>query len=227
MPALADDLARIPLFSDLNKRQLRKLAGGFKEVTAGTGTTLVREGQNSGVGFFVIADGTATVSVGGKTVAHHRPRRLLRRARDDHEGRPHRDRHRRDAAPLPLDPVLGLPPVRARRTPTSPGSFSSTSPACWRRIAPGRPRRPASRTSRLDRTRPTGRDLGPCEGSPDHLERAARATARPDRASVRSGARRESKPAPRRARWSRSAPGRACRRGGGRCSRSARCRDSR
>ena len=69
MPGLADDLARIPLFSDLNKRQLRKLAGGFKEVTAGTGTTLVREGQNSGVGFFVIADGTATVSVGGKAVA--------------------------------------------------------------------------------------------------------------------------------------------------------------
>jgi CRP-like cAMP-binding protein len=69
MPALADDLARIPLFSDLNKRQLRKLAGGFREVTAGTGTTLVREGENSGVGFFVIAEGTARVSVGGKTMA--------------------------------------------------------------------------------------------------------------------------------------------------------------
>ena len=69
MAGLADDLARIPLFSDLNKRQLRKLAGGFREVTAGTGTTLVREGENSGVGFFVIAEGTAAVSVGGKTVA--------------------------------------------------------------------------------------------------------------------------------------------------------------
>ena len=69
MSALADDLARIPLFGDLNKRQLRKLAGGFKEVNAGPGTTLVREGQNSGVGFFVVAEGTATVSVGGKTVA--------------------------------------------------------------------------------------------------------------------------------------------------------------
>ena len=69
MAGLADDLARIPLFSDLNKRQLRKLAGGFREVTAGTGTTLVREGENSGVGFFVIAEGTAAVSVGGKTMA--------------------------------------------------------------------------------------------------------------------------------------------------------------
>jgi CRP-like cAMP-binding protein len=69
MPGLADDLARIPLFSDLNKRQLRKLAGGFREVTAGKGTTLVREAENSGVGFFVIAEGTAAVSVGGKTVA--------------------------------------------------------------------------------------------------------------------------------------------------------------
>ncbi len=69
MPGLADDLAGVPLFSDLNKRQLRKLAGGFKELTAGPGTTLVREGQNSGVGFFVIAEGTATVSVAGSTVA--------------------------------------------------------------------------------------------------------------------------------------------------------------
>ena len=71
MPGLADDLAHIPLFSDLNKRQLRKLAGGFKEVTAGPGTTLVREGESSGVGFFVVAEGTATVSVGvgGKKMA--------------------------------------------------------------------------------------------------------------------------------------------------------------
>jgi CRP-like cAMP-binding protein len=69
MPGLADDLARIPLFSDLNKRQLRKLARGFRERRYQPGTTVVREGHNSGVGFFVIAEGNAAVSVAGANVA--------------------------------------------------------------------------------------------------------------------------------------------------------------
>jgi CRP-like cAMP-binding protein len=69
MPTLADDLVRIPLFGDLSKGQLRKLAKAFKEHTFGPGTTVVREGENSGVGFFVVADGSAKVIVGGKTVA--------------------------------------------------------------------------------------------------------------------------------------------------------------
>ncbi len=69
MPRLADDLARIPLFSGLNKRQLRKLAGGFQELAFAPGRAVVREGHVDGVGFFVIAEGTAAVSVGGETVA--------------------------------------------------------------------------------------------------------------------------------------------------------------
>ena len=69
MPRLADDLAQIPLFSALNKRQLRKLAGGFKELAFAPGRAVVREGHADGVGFFVIADGTAAVSVGGETLA--------------------------------------------------------------------------------------------------------------------------------------------------------------
>jgi CRP-like cAMP-binding protein len=69
MPRLADELAQIPLFSGLNKRQLRKLAGGFKELSFAPGRAVVREGHADGVGFFVIAEGTAAVSVGGKTVA--------------------------------------------------------------------------------------------------------------------------------------------------------------
>jgi CRP-like cAMP-binding protein len=68
MSRLADDLARVPLFSDLNKRQLRKLASGFKERSFGAGQAVVREGQMDGVGFFVIAEGTAMVSVSGSTV---------------------------------------------------------------------------------------------------------------------------------------------------------------
>jgi CRP-like cAMP-binding protein len=73
VPGPADDLARIPLFADLSKRQLRKLAGAFQEQRFGPGTTIVREGHNSGVGFFVIAEGTAAVTVSGKTVAHIGP----------------------------------------------------------------------------------------------------------------------------------------------------------
>ena len=69
MPRLADDLAQIPLFSTLNKRQLRKLAGGFKELAFAPGRAVVREGHADGVGFFVIADGTAAVSVEGRTLA--------------------------------------------------------------------------------------------------------------------------------------------------------------
>src|SRR6185436_12177944 len=69
MPRLADELALIPLFSGLNKRQLRKLAGGFKELSFAPGRAVVREGHADGVGFFVIVEGTAAVSMGGKTVA--------------------------------------------------------------------------------------------------------------------------------------------------------------
>jgi CRP-like cAMP-binding protein len=70
---LADDLAAVPLFSDLNKRQLRKLATGFKERQFASGRAVVREGHMDGVGFFVIAEGTASVTVGDSTVANLGP----------------------------------------------------------------------------------------------------------------------------------------------------------
>src|SRR3954463_5921902 len=73
MARLADDLARIPLFGGLNKRQLRKLAGGFKELDFAPGRAVVREGHADGVGFFVIAEGKAAVSVAGETVATIEP----------------------------------------------------------------------------------------------------------------------------------------------------------
>ena len=69
MTQLQEDLAKVPLFSDLNQRKLRKLAKGFKEKTIGPGITVVREGHMDGVGFFVIAEGKATVSVSGVNVA--------------------------------------------------------------------------------------------------------------------------------------------------------------
>jgi CRP-like cAMP-binding protein len=69
MSQLVDDLAQVPLFRDLNQRQLRKLAKGFKEKAFAPGRTVVREGHMDGVGFFVIAEGQAAVSVSGQTVA--------------------------------------------------------------------------------------------------------------------------------------------------------------
>ena len=68
MSDAVSELARVPLFSGLNKRQLKKLASSFRERTYGPGITIVREGQMSGVGFFVIVEGTATVSVRGSVV---------------------------------------------------------------------------------------------------------------------------------------------------------------
>src|SRR2546421_11388020 len=63
--ANADDLKNVSLFSDLDARQLKKLAGHFRERQVQAGTVLTREGEMSGVGFFVVAEGAAAVSVGG------------------------------------------------------------------------------------------------------------------------------------------------------------------
>ena len=61
-------LKRVPLFAELDNRQLKKLAGRFRERTVGPGTKVTTEGEMSGVGFFVVASGEAAVNVGGKDV---------------------------------------------------------------------------------------------------------------------------------------------------------------
>ena len=60
-----DLLRRVPLFSDLEKRELEQLAGSLKERIFRAGETVAQEGQG-GVGFFVIEDGEARVSVRGE-----------------------------------------------------------------------------------------------------------------------------------------------------------------
>jgi CRP/FNR family cyclic AMP-dependent transcriptional regulator len=57
-------LRRVPLFSDLERRELDELANSLKERTFRVGETVSQEGQG-GVGFFVIEDGEARVSVRG------------------------------------------------------------------------------------------------------------------------------------------------------------------
>ena len=68
MASPVDDLKAVPLFSDLSQRQLKGLARGFRERQVKPGTALMREGEKSGISFFVIVEGTATVSVDGEPI---------------------------------------------------------------------------------------------------------------------------------------------------------------
>jgi CRP-like cAMP-binding protein len=67
------DLKRVPLFADLDQRQLKRLAERFRERILPPGATPVLEGTMSGLGFFVVADGEAAVSVDGDVVARLGP----------------------------------------------------------------------------------------------------------------------------------------------------------
>jgi CRP-like cAMP-binding protein len=70
---LADDLKQVPLFSSLSQRQLKRLSRDFRERTFVPGTTPVRQGHMSGIGFFVITEGEASVSIDGSEVARLGP----------------------------------------------------------------------------------------------------------------------------------------------------------
>jgi CRP/FNR family cyclic AMP-dependent transcriptional regulator len=63
-----EDLKRVPLFSGLNQRQLRQLAKNFTERRVAAGARLAKQGEMSGVAFFVIAEGEAAVIVDGARV---------------------------------------------------------------------------------------------------------------------------------------------------------------
>jgi CRP-like cAMP-binding protein len=73
VPDKSDDLAKVPLFAGLGRRQLNKLAEHFRERTLPAGSIPVEEGTMSGIGFFVVAEGEAAVSVGGNVVATLKP----------------------------------------------------------------------------------------------------------------------------------------------------------
>lgn len=59
-----DLLKRVPIFSDLDGKELERIASSMKERTFRAGDTVTSEGQ-SGIGFFVIDSGQAKVTVGG------------------------------------------------------------------------------------------------------------------------------------------------------------------
>jgi CRP-like cAMP-binding protein len=57
-------IGRVPLFSALEKRELERIADAFKERRYKAGDNVASEGQK-GAGFFVIGEGTASVTVRG------------------------------------------------------------------------------------------------------------------------------------------------------------------
>jgi CRP-like cAMP-binding protein len=65
---VVDRLQQVPLFSACSGRELRAIAGVVKEVMHPKGTVIAREGD-PGVGLFVILDGSAEVTIGGKRMA--------------------------------------------------------------------------------------------------------------------------------------------------------------
>ncbi len=58
-------LERLPLFSDLTRRELQSVARLFKERRFAKGETVIKEGSG-GAAFFVIESGEATVFIGGR-----------------------------------------------------------------------------------------------------------------------------------------------------------------
>jgi CRP-like cAMP-binding protein len=70
---VVDALAQVPMLSSLDRKHLEKLARDFSERTFPAGAVVVRQGDDRGVGFFVIAEGTAVVTVDDKEVARLGP----------------------------------------------------------------------------------------------------------------------------------------------------------
>jgi CRP-like cAMP-binding protein len=60
-------LGRVPLFEGLSEKELSAVANAVKERRYDTGDTIVSEGEG-GVGYFVIAEGTARVEAHGQRV---------------------------------------------------------------------------------------------------------------------------------------------------------------
>jgi CRP-like cAMP-binding protein len=66
---VVDALGRVPLLSSLDRRHLEHLAKDFSERTFPAGSVVVRQGDDHGIGFFVVADGEAVASVDGNEVS--------------------------------------------------------------------------------------------------------------------------------------------------------------
>jgi CRP-like cAMP-binding protein len=61
-------LAGVPLLASLDRKHLEKLAKDFTERTFPAGSVVIREGDDRGVGFFVVAGGEGVITVDGREV---------------------------------------------------------------------------------------------------------------------------------------------------------------
>ena len=62
---IAGQLAKVPLFSGCSKKDLQTIARVVKDIDHPADTVIAREGE-PGVGLFVIVEGQAEVTIGGK-----------------------------------------------------------------------------------------------------------------------------------------------------------------
>ena len=60
-----DTLRKVPLFADLDNRELETIASSMRERRFSAGDVVTQEGSG-GVGFFVVEEGEAEVDVGGE-----------------------------------------------------------------------------------------------------------------------------------------------------------------
>jgi CRP/FNR family cyclic AMP-dependent transcriptional regulator len=65
MPVAADTLRKVPLFAGLDNKELEQIASSMRERRFKAGDTVTQEGAG-GVGFFVVEEGEAEVTVGGE-----------------------------------------------------------------------------------------------------------------------------------------------------------------
>lgn len=65
-------LAKVPLFSGCSQKDLQTIARVIKDIDHEKGTVIAREGE-PGIGLFLIADGTAEVTIGGAKKASLEP----------------------------------------------------------------------------------------------------------------------------------------------------------
>lgn len=68
MSETTDLLAKVPLLSGLDTKELERLASDFTERTFPAGSVVVKEGDTHGMGFFVVVEGEGVVSAGGKEI---------------------------------------------------------------------------------------------------------------------------------------------------------------
>ena len=124
-------LQRVPLFSDLNRKELESLAQTFKERNVSSGETVVSEDVGRS-GFFVIEDGTAKVTVDGQERGTLGPGDYFGEIALIDEGRAHGDDHRRQRPAAVRAHLLGVPAARRdereHRVEAPPGARAAAAP---------------------------------------------------------------------------------------------------